>query len=119
MLALKDCFVRTIVLLLVLLFIFIDEGHQVDGSLANEDNLTIFDASIRVINLLHDVALSDVHWLKGVVTPNFDGSLPLCLERDNRIIVELLGEIDVISVSSMRQSRLLVKCSVPVLLLFP
>lgn len=117
MLAFNDCLLRAIVLLLVLFLILIDEGHQVDGSLANEDDLTIFDTSIRVILLLNNMTLSDIHRLKEVITPNFDRSFPLGFERDNRIVIEPGWEINVIGVSPMRQLRLLVKCRVPVLLL--
>ena len=117
MLTLHDGLLLATMLLLVLLLVLLNQRQHVDWALADENNLTIFDAAC-VLFTGDNATLSNVHGIKIVVTADRDLALPLSLERDECVVIEAGRELHVIGITAMGQFRCRVERLVPVVLLY-
>ena len=102
--------------LFILFLVLLDKWHEVKWTLFDEDNLAIFDASVCITLFLNNATLPNIHWLKEVVSPDFNRSFPLSFKRDNSAVIESRFELNMVCIASMRQVCCLVECTVPVLL---
>ena len=98
--------------LFILLLVRLNKWNEIDWTLIDKDDLTIYDAICHVL-ILYNATLTNAHWLIAIVASNVDLTLPLCLECDDRVVVQLLRELHVIGITSMRQICRLVKLLVP------
>lgn len=103
MLAIKDGFQPALVLLFVNLVVVFNDGQQVDRSLLQEHNVSIFDL-VRVVShlIVNDATLADLHRFIFVVAANSDFSLPLCLEREDCELLRTLLELQVVGIAPVR-----------------
>lgn len=102
-LAFHDRLERALVHFSVLSLVLLDDRQQIEGTLSDENDLTIFDTSIVILSL-HDATLPDSHRGELIVTTNVDVLLSLGLEGHDRTVVEFGGELDVVGVTSMWQA---------------
>ena len=98
--------------LFILFLVCLNKWNEIDWTLIDKDDLAIHNAICHVL-ILYNATLADAHWLIAIVASNVDLTLPLCLECDDRVVVQLLRELHVIGVTSMRQVCRLVKLLVP------
>jgi len=112
MLALEDRLETTSEIIPIELLVSVNERHQIDWALADEDDVTIFDFSSAVIGL-HNSTLTHAHRLEQVISSDMDRSLPLCFESYDSVVIEATWEVDMVSVTPMRKLSRLIKGLVP------
>ena len=114
MLAFEDWLLVSIELILVELLIRLDERHEINRALANENNVAIFDV-FCVIFSLHNATLPHIHRLERVVSANRNVPLTCRLERNYRVVIKILREFNMISIAPVWQIGRLVKRLAPLL----
>ena len=98
--------------LFILLLVCLNKWNEIDWTLIDKDDLAIHNAICHVL-ILYNATLSDAHRLIAIVASNVDLTFPLCLKCDDCVVVQLLRELHMIGVTSMRQVCRLVKLLVP------
>ena len=88
--------------LFILLLVRLNKWNEIDWTLIDENNFAIYDAISHVL-ILYNATLADAHRLIAIVASNVDLTLSLCLECDDRVVVKLLRELNVIGITSVRQ----------------
>lgn len=77
-------------------FIFVYKREEVERAVAHENNLAVFNLvdCRRAVFFVNDLAVTDVHRLEVILTADLYFFLSLRLECDNRIVIQIVLELD-------------------------